>query len=45
MWAYNLMVINIIRSKKHIFVENNNNNNNNNNKQKRKKEILFPNYF
>ena len=37
------MVINIIRSKKHIFVENNNNNNNN--KQKRKKEILFPNYF
>ena len=39
------MVINIIRSKKHIFVENNNNNNNNNNKQKRKKEILFPNYF
>ena len=35
------MVINIIRSKKHIFVENNNNNN----KQKRKKEILFPNYF
>ena len=25
MWAYNLMVSNIIRSKQHIFVENNNN--------------------
>ena len=45
MWAYNLMVSNIIRSKQHILVGNNNNKKTPKQNKNEKKEILFPNYF